>query len=316
MPDLSATIAGVRLDPCLMNAAGPGCTTLAELEGLGASQAGAIVTKSMTREARTGNPEPRYHDVPLGSINSMGLPNLGVEEYCRLLPRLREFGKPVIASVAALEADELAPSVRLASEAGFDLIEANLSCPNLIGHPIVAYDLPVFERVLREVRAVCARPLGVKLPPYFDRVHHEQVAEALLRCHVDFITVINSIPNALLIDLDRETPLIHPKDGFGGLGGEYVKPVALANVRAFHTLTGGSLPIVGVGGVYNGRDAAEFLLAGACAVQLGTVYAQEGTPSFARIAAELDAVLAKKGAGTARELIGRLRPLPAAAPVR
>jgi dihydroorotate dehydrogenase (fumarate) len=315
MADLSASLAGVRLASCLMNAAGPGCTTLAELEGLGVSAAGAIVTKSMTRLPRGGNPEPRYRDVPLGSINSMGLPNLGVDEYCRLLPGLREFGKPVVASVAALGADELAPAVRLASDAGFDLIEANLSCPNLIGHPIVAYDLPTFERVLRDVRAACSRPLGVKLPPYFDRVHQEQVADVLLRCRVDFITVINSVPNALLVDLERETPLIHPKDGFGGLGGEYVKPVALANVNAFHTLTGGSLPIIGVGGIYSGRDAAEFLLAGACAVQLGTVYAQEGTPVFARIAAELDAVLSTKGAGAAHELVGRLRPLPAAAPV-
>src|SRR5579872_5673768 len=153
MADLAATIAGVRLDPCVMNAAGPGCTTLAELEGLGGSASGAIVTKSMTCAPRAGNAEPRYRDVPLGSINSMGLPNLGVEEYCRLRPRLQEFRKPVVASVAALEADELAPAVRLASDAGFDLVEANLSCPNLIGHPIVAYDLPVFERVLRDVRA-------------------------------------------------------------------------------------------------------------------------------------------------------------------
>jgi dihydroorotate dehydrogenase (fumarate) len=312
MSDLAAVIAGARLEPCLMNAAGPGCTTLAQLTALGASASGAIVTKSMTLAPRTGNAEPRYRDLPLGSLNSMGLPNLGVEEYCRLLPRLRDHGKPVVASVAALEPEELAPAVQLASQAGFDLVEANLSCPNLSGHPIVAYDMAAFERVLLAVRRVCDRPLGVKLPPYFDRVHQEQAAAVLVRAQVDFITLINSVPNALLIDLESETPLIHPKEGFGGLGGAYVKPVALANTRAFYSLTGGVLPIIGVGGVYSGRDAAEFLLAGASAVQIGTAYAQEGTGVFGRIAAELDAVLAAKGARSAAELVGRLRPLPAA----
>lgn len=314
MTDLAATIAGVRIDPCLMNAAGPDCTTLEHLLRLGASAAGAIVTKSMTPEPRAGNAAPRYADLPLGSINSMGLPNLGLDEYCRLLPRLREAGKPVIASVAALEPNELAPAVGRASAAGFDLVEANLSCPNLAGHPIVAYDFAAFERVLADVRRACACPLGVKLPPYFDRVHHEQAAAILLRCQVDFLTTINSVPNALVIDADTEQPAIHPKDGFGGLGGEYVKPVALANVRAFHLLTGGMLPIIGVGGIYSGRDVVEFLLAGASAVQVGTAYQQEGADIFARLAAELAAFIVAKGDGAATALVGRLRSLPAAEP--
>src|SRR5438046_2570597 len=104
--DLSTTIAGVRFPTCLMNAAGALCVTEPELRRLGESRAGGIVTKSMTIEARTGNPEPRYYGFPTGSINSMGLPNLGYLAYAKLVPDLKRYGKPVVASVAGFcEAD-------------------------------------------------------------------------------------------------------------------------------------------------------------------------------------------------------------------
>jgi len=313
MFDLGTTIAGVRLDPCIMNASGPLCTTFAELTDLARSAAGAVVTKSMTLAPRQGNPEPRYADLPQGSINAMGLPNLGVDAYCEFSELLRALGKPVIASVAAVEPGELVPAIARAASAAFDLIEANLSCPNLPGHPIIAYDVDALARLLREARAVCHRPLGVKLPPYFDRVHQERVAALLRETGIDFITVINSVPNALVIDLEHERPLIHPKGGFGGLGGAFVKPIALANVRAFYELLDGAIPIIGVGGVYTGRDIAEFLLAGASAVQVGTAYRQEGPAIFARLAQELASVLAEKRCAAAADLVGRLQPLPAAA---
>jgi dihydroorotate dehydrogenase (fumarate) len=314
MPELTVEIGGVRIAPLLMNASGPNCTTLEQLSELGRSGAGAIVTKSMTREPRAGNAEPRYRDLPLGSINSMGLPNLGYAEYCRLLPRLREFGKPVVASIAGFSLDDYVTIVRAASEAGFDLIEVNLSCPNVAGEPQVGYDFAHSEDVLAAVRGACKRPLGVKLPPYFDPVHHERMAAIVRRSGVDFLTLINSVGNALVIDAESETPVIHPRGGFGGLGGEYIKPVALANVRAFYTLTGGEIPIIGVGGAYTGRDVFEFLLAGASAVQLGTVYMQEGIGVYKRVAAELDALLAAKGYASAAAAVGKLKPLPAAQP--
>ena len=106
MTDLSTTIAGVRFPSCFMNAAGALCVTRDELVALGKSRAGAIVTKSMTVEARQGNPEPRYYGFPGGSINSMGLPNLGYRAYAELIPELKQFGKPVIASVAGLCEDD------------------------------------------------------------------------------------------------------------------------------------------------------------------------------------------------------------------
>jgi dihydroorotate dehydrogenase (fumarate) len=292
-----------------MNASGALCVTREELEALGRSRAGAIVTKSMTLESRAGNPEPRYYSFGGGSINSMGLPNLGYRAYAELIPALKAFGKPVIASVAGLGEDDFPEIARVISRAGPDLVEVNLSCPNIPGKPQIGYDFEASERLIRRVRAVVTQPMGVKLPPYFDPAHHAAMAEVLKRAPVDFLSLINSVGNALVIDPERESVVIKPKGGFGGLGGAIIKPVALANVRAFWKAFEGRIPIIGVGGVTHGLDAFEHLLAGASAVQVGTALVEEGTGVFDRIAAELRAVLEKKGYPSAAAAVGRLKEL-------
>jgi dihydroorotate dehydrogenase (fumarate) len=285
-PDLSARIAGVRFPFCLMNASGALCVTQDELEALGRSPSGAIVTKSMTREPRSGNPEPRYFAFLGGSINSMGLPNLGYHAYAELIPSLKAFGKPVIASVAGLCEDDFPEIVRIISKAGPDLIEVNLSCPNIPGKPQIGYDVDASERVIRRVRAAM-----------------------LHRTPVDFLSLINSVGNTLIIDPERESVVIKPKGGFGGLGGAIIKPVALANVRAFAKALQGRIPIIGVGGIVSGTDAFEHLLAGASAVQIGTALVDEGLKVFDRIGHELEAILAQKGYRGVESLVGSLHEL-------
>ena len=135
MTDLSTTIAGVKFPSCFMNAAGALCVTRDELIALGKSRAGAIVTKSMTVASRDGNPEPRYVAFSGGSINSMGLPNLGYQAYAEIIPDLKRFGKPVIASVAGLCEDDFPTIASTINAANPDLIEINLSCPNIPGKP-------------------------------------------------------------------------------------------------------------------------------------------------------------------------------------
>ncbi len=308
-PDLSCTIAGARFSLCLMNASGALCVTREELETLGRSGAGAIVTKSMTLEFRKGNPEPRYYPFGSGSINSMGLPNLGYQAYAELIPALKAFKKPVIASVAGLCEDDFPEIARTISKAGPDLIEVNLSCPNIPGKPQIGYDCEASERLIRKVRAVVDRPMGVKLPPYFDPAHHAAMAEVLKRAPVEFLSLINSVGNALVIDPEREAVVIKPKGGFGGLGGSVIKAVALANVRAFWKAFDGRIPIIGVGGVTSGTDVFEHLLAGASAVQVGTALVEEGPGVFERLAAELRDVLRKKGYPSATSVVGHLKEL-------
>lgn len=307
MADTSVTIAGVGFASCVFNAAGPKDVTLEELRAIGESESGAIVMKSCTIEPREGNEEPRYADVPLGSINSMGLPNLGYERYMGFAEELRSFSKPVIASVAGLKADDFPRMVDAFQHSAVDLIEVNLSCPNIKGKPQIAYDPEEADRILGSIMDLGAKPLGVKLPPYFDFVHFEQTAQVLSRHRLAFAVCINSVGNALIIDPETEKPLIRPKGGFGGLGGEYVKPTALANIRKFRELLPEHIRLIGVGGINTGTDAFEFLLAGADAVQVGTRFMQEGTDCFARITGELNALLDRKGYASAGDAVNKLQ---------
>ena len=307
--DLSTTIAGVRFPRCLMNASGALCVTREELEALGRSRAGAIVTKSMTLEARRGNPEPRYYSFPSGSINSMGLPNLGYHAYAELIPELRKFGKPVVASVAGFTARDFVQIAKVINNSRPDLMEINLSCPNIPGEPQIGYDAEASERLLSEVQTVVSVPIGVKLPPYFDPAHQEKMAKVLERVGVRFLSLINSIGNGLVVDPDRESAVIKPKGGFGGLGGPLIKPVALANVRAFWRLFDGRLPIIGTGGIVTGADVFEHLLCGASAVQIGTTLVEEGLGVFDRLEGELASVLEKKGYASPEACRGKLKEL-------
>lgn len=309
MIDLSTTIAGVTFPSCFMNASGALCVTRDELEALGKSGAGAIVTKSMTIESRQGNPTPRYYGFSGGSINSMGLPNLGYRAYAELIPHLKRFGKPVIASVAGLGEEDFPTIAEAINAAQPDLIEVNLSCPNIPGKPQIGYDPETSERVLKKVRRLITVPMGVKLPPYFDPAHHEAVGKVVGRCGVDFLNMINSVGNGLVVDPEREAVVIKPKGGFGGLGGRIIKPVALANVRAFDKFFEGKIPIIGTGGIVEGIDVFEHFLCGASAVQIGTVLVEEGLDVFSRLEAELTAVLTRKGYRSILECRGRIKEL-------
>ena len=307
--DLSVTIAGVKFPTCFMNASGALCMTREELLALGRSRAGAIVTKSMTLEPRSGNPEPRYYGFSGGSINSMGLPNLGYLAYAEMIPELTRFGKPVIASIAGLCEDDFLIMARAINQAKPDLIEVNLSCPNIPGKPQIAYDPVDSERLLKRVRPLITVPMGVKLPPYFDPAHHAVMAEVIRRCGVDYLNLINSVGNGLVVDPKRETPVIKPKGGFGVLGGSLIKPVALANVRAFWKLLEGRIPIIGTGGVVQGLDAFEHVLCGASAVQVGTVLVEEGVGVFERLERELATELHTRGATSLESRRGKLKEL-------
>ncbi len=293
--DLSTCIAGVTFPVGLMNASGALCVTQAELEALGESNAGAIVTKSMTPLAREGNPLPRYVAIEGGSINSMGLPNLGYPAYVQLIPQLKHYKKPVVASLAGLHPDDFLEGAKALNAASPDLVEVNLSCPNIPGKPQIGYDFEETERLLLEIRDMFSIPFGVKLPPYFDPIHHQKIAEVLQRIGVAFVTVINSIGNTLVVDPELEQVVIKPKGGFGGLGGRIIKPVALANVRALWKIWGDQIPIIGTGGIENGTDIFEHVLCGASAVQIGTILVEEGVGVFTRLARELAECLERKG---------------------
>lgn len=297
MSSTKTQIAGVELDSYVFNAAGPKDVTFDELSAIAKSGSSAVVIKTCTLEPREGNEEPRYCDVPLGSINSMGLPNLGLKAYIEMMPKLKALTrKPIVASLAGMKPDDFPILTKAFQESEVDVIELNFSCPNLKGKPQIGYDFEMTERLLKDLFALGGnKPMGIKLPPYFDPAHWDSAAAIFKKFPITFLTCINSVGNTLIIDPVTEKPLIRPKGGFGGLGGEFIKPVALANVRAFSQLLGERMQIIGVGGIATGTDAFEFLLCGADAVQVGTVFMKEGPACFERIDRELAEILKKKG---------------------
>lgn len=311
MPTVASLLKGIQFPSAIINAAGAKDVSRADLDALGASASGAIVIKTATVEHRDGNVTPRWTTDEMGSLNSMGLPNLGYQRYVEYMPQLKAYGKPLIASVSGVNDGDNETMIAAYHAAGVDMVEVNLSCPNIAGKGQLGYDFVASKAMLERCRAQTDKPMGVKLPPYLDNYHFEAMAEVLQQTNVDFIVTINSIGNALFIDPDREMKLIAPNSGFGGLGGRYVKPTALANVHKFFQLVGDQMPIIGVGGVVSGTDVFEHILAGASAVGVGTQLVNEGPDVFTRLNAELADVLAAHGYDSVEAARGQLRELAA-----
>lgn len=296
----------------LMNASGVHCMTTQELDELAHSEAGAFITKSCTINERKGNPEPRYFDVPLGSINSMGLPNLGFSyylEYALAYEKVQENqNQPLFFSIAGMSVQENLEMLEKIEKSGFNgITELNLSCPNVPGKPQLAYDFEATYETLKEVFSIFSKPLGIKLPPYFDFAHFDQMADILNQFPLTYVNAINSVGNGLYIDTEQEVVVIKPKEGFGGIGGEYIKPTALANVRAFYTRLKPEIQIIGTGGIRTGQDAFEHLLCGASMLQIGTELHKEGPEIFSRIIKELTQIMSEKGYTSIDEFKGKLR---------
>lgn len=313
MDDYKTTVAGVTFDGYIYNAAGPKDATYDELVTIAKSASVAITMKSCTIEPRIGNPEPRYAFIadPYGSISASGLPNLGYRAYVKLAEQMKaEFPtKPLVASVAGLAQTEFVTLVEAFQQSSADLIEVNLhSYPKAKDAPQLAHDVGAVDNLLASIMQLGRKPVGVKLPMYSDMDLIESLTAVFIKHHVQFITTVSSVSPALVIDCESETAAIKPKAGMGGMGGTCIKPFALANVRAFSEfLKGTDISIVGVGGVRSGKDAFEFLLAGADAVQIGTTFYEDGPGCFERVAGEFKAIMSGKEYAKISDAKGKLR---------
>jgi dihydroorotate dehydrogenase (fumarate) len=303
--DLSTTIANIPLLNCVYNASGVHCITEDDLQDLDKSSSAVIQTKSCTLLEREGNPLPRYYEMELGTINSSGLPNVGYKFYGNISKQFNK--KPYIVSVSGLSHDDnLTILEYLNSIDTITAIELNLSCPNIIGKSQTGYDFKGMDELLRKVyERDISKKLGLKLPPYFDIYHFQMAAEIIDEYKIDYLTCINSIGNGLVINQDTDCVAIKPKNGFGGIGGQIIKPTALANVRKFYELT--KCDIVGCGGVTCGRDIYEHILCGAKAVQVGSQLKKEGVGVFDRLLYELTCIMKSKNYRCIEDFRGKLR---------
>lgn len=228
---------------------------------------GALVTKSISAFEWPGNPAPRVHPTPLGMINAVGLQGPGIESWLRhQVPDLVASGASVVCSIWGRSVDEYAAAADLLAAAPPSVIavEVNLSCPNLEGRgSIFAHDASLSSEVIAATEG-CGRPRWAKLSPNTDRI--VEVARAVHEAGAEAVTLVNTLLG-MVIDPRTQRPALG--NGGGGVSGRAIHPVA---VRAVYDVRAAmpDLPIVGVGGISSGWDAAEMMLAGANAVQVGT----------------------------------------------
>jgi dihydroorotate dehydrogenase (NAD+) catalytic subunit len=227
---------------------------------------GGIVTKSISEKVRDGNPPPRLFETGAGMLNSIGLANVGVKRFLvEKLPFLRTLRCKTIVNVAGSTGEEFVRVVeRLEQAEGIDAYELNFSCPNVKeGGLEFSQDPRITESVTQAVRRITRRPLLVKLTPNVTRVG--DIARATEAAGADAVSLINTL-TGMAIDIHTRKPRINTI--VGGYSGPAIKPVALAKV--YEVWKAVQIPIVGIGGIMDWRDAVEFLLAGATAIQVGT----------------------------------------------
>jgi dihydroorotate dehydrogenase (NAD+) catalytic subunit len=243
----------------------------------------AFVSKTITLAPRQGNPPPRLWEAPAGLINSIGLPNKGLERFlAEDLPRLAELPVPLVVSVMGFSREELATLVRaLDAREDVALIELNFSCPNVKTGLVIGADPAEIARALEALRPLTAKPLVAKLTP--SAAEPAEVAAAAEAAGADALSLINTLRG---MALDPRTGEPWLGGGAGGLSGPALRPVALEQVRAVAARV--EIPVVGMGGIGSGRDAAGFIAAGATCVAVGTDSFRD-PGAGARIRAELAA---------------------------
>ncbi len=300
--DMSTRVGDVVLRSAVMTASG----TAGHSDELAAygdlSSLGAVVVKSLSVMAWAGNPAPRVHPVDQGMLNAVGLQGPGVDAWLRDdLPRLTARDATIVVSIWGRSVDEYrAAAAAMAGRLPTSVVavEVNLSCPNMSGHGIFAHDADASCNVVSAVASELSLPVWAKLSPNTDRL--VSIAGRVRDAGAAAVTLINTVLG-MALDPDTGRPALG--NGGGGLSGRAIHPVA---VRAVYDVRGAhpDLPIVGVGGVSDGWSAAELLMAGANAVQVGTATFADPAAPF-RVASDLATWIGASGASSVASIVGR-----------
>lgn len=262
---------------------------------------GAVVPKSITKHPRKGNATPRVCETPSGMINSIGIQSKGIEYYMEhVIPYYRRYQVPLISSISAESIEEFAEmSGIIAGAKEVAALELNISCPNLKGNGAAfGMDAQATRDLIREVRQVTKKPLIAKLTPNVTSI--QEIALAAEEGGADGLNVANTIL-AMAIDIHSRKPRIG--NVLGGLSGPAVKPIIVRMIYQVHQVT--SLPIIGCGGVMNGEDALEMILAGATAVQVGTASFVQPT-AMLDILEEIKQYMMQYGIADIQSLVGQV----------
>ena len=300
MVDLSVDIAGLRLANPVM----PGSGTLAEglADTMDLGTLGAIVTKTITKDLREGNPPPRVAELVNATLFSIGIPSKGPDHFVNtIVPFYQRFaGTPLIASISADTAEEFATVAARISVPGVAAIEANISCPNLRKDgQAFGMDPQATSDVVRAMKGATDVPIWPKLTPNVGDIN--AIARAAAEAGADALVCANAM---LAMGIDVRTRL--PKLGMimGGITGPATKPVILR--MAYQCVHAVDIPVIGCGGIASAEDALEYLLVGCVAIQVGTANFVSAS-TMTRVIQGLAAYCEEQGASSIREIIGTMR---------
>jgi len=301
-PELAITLCGITLRNPVLAASGTFAYGVEFEKLVDLNALGGFVVKGLSREPIEGNPPPRIYETEAGMINSIGLQNIGVRAFVHdKLPALARLRTAVFANVFGNQVEDYLEVLRVLNDheglAGYEL---NVSCPNTAqGGIYFSSDPALLCEVVAAAKRVAARPLIVKLSPNVSEI--EPLARAAEASGADALSLVNTFIS-LAIDARTRRPRIGA--GFGGLSGPAIKPIALRLV--YQAARAVKIPVIGLGGVASGEDAAEFLIAGASAVEVGTATFWDPRSPL-RIAGELSTFLRGENIARAADLVGTLK---------
>jgi len=263
---------------------------------------GALVVKGLSMDPRPGNPPPRIVETTAGMLNAVGLQNIGVHAFvAEKLPWLRQYDVPVIANVYGETIDDYCRVSEILGHAGgVHALEVNISCPNVQqGGVAFGTDPDMAAEVVRRVRRVTELPLIVKLTPNVTDI--AAIARSVEASGADAVSLINTL-TGMAVDVETRRPLL--KNVTGGLSGPAIKPVALRMV--WQVAKAVKIPVIGIGGIMNAKDALEFLIVGAAAVQVGTANFVDPVACI-RILEGIEDYLKRHDLDSLGDLVGSLR---------
>lgn len=300
-PQMGVEIAGLHLKNPVMTASGTFGYGGEFRDLVDLNRLGAIIVKGLSRQPAAGNPPPRIVETPSGMLNAIGLENIGIEAFRRTRLRfLRQFDTPVIVNLYGQQAEDYeALATIVEDEPAIAAVEVNISCPNVKAGGIAFGVVPETAAALtRRVRQRTAKPLIVKLSPNVADI--VPIAQAVAAAGADALSLINTI-TGMVVDIDTHRPKL--ANITGGLSGPAIRPVAVRMV--WQAARAVEIPVIGIGGIMNHRDALEFLIAGASAVQVGTANFVNPAATMAIIDG-LEAYLKTHKIADIKDLIGSL----------
>ena len=298
MVNLKTKIASLNLDNPTILASGIMDEDAGSMERIFNSGAGAIVTKSIGLKPREGYPNPTVIELEHGILNAMGLPNPGIDEFGEEIKKLKKLNIPVIGSIFGSNSKDFVElSIKMQSY-GADAIELNMSCPHAKGYGLeIGSDSKLVNEITSKVKEGTKIPVFVKISPNLPDL--VEIAKAAEKGNADGIVAINTV-KAMKIDLDLKIPVLSNK--IGGYSGKAVKPIG---IRCVYEITNNvSIPVIGVGGITTGKDAIEYIIAGASAIQIGSAVYYRGIEVFKELFKEMVSWMEDHGFNKLSDLIG------------